>query len=193
MKHGNRIPKGKDLTNQRFGRLLCVEPCGFLGYHRQWLCKCDCGREHKTLATNLLSRKIQSCGCLGRAKGALNSKWTGCGELNGHYFRALQHGALKRKIEFSVSIEYLWELFLKQGRVCACSGLPIEFNDCWPTRRSKTASLDRVDSSVGYIEGNLRWVHKDINRMKGAMTEQRFLHWIQAIALHNKLCHIPAL
>lgn len=33
-------------------------------------------------------------------------------------------------------------------------------------RRLQTASLDRIDSSKGYIEGNVQWLHKDINRLK---------------------------
>ena len=39
---------------------------------------------------------------------------------------------------------------------------------------SKTASLDRIDSSKGYTEDNIQWVHKDVNQMKMDLPEQRF-------------------
>lgn len=37
------------------------------------------------------------------------------------------------------------------------------------------ASLDRIDSSQGYIKGNVQWVHKDINKMKFDLSQDRFL------------------
>jgi len=41
--------------------------------------------------------------------------------------------------------------------------------------RETTASLDRINNDLGYIEGNVQWVHKDVNRMKWAFTQDRFL------------------
>lgn len=37
----------KDLSNQRFGRLVAIKPCGKNKYRNVlWLCRCDCGKEH---------------------------------------------------------------------------------------------------------------------------------------------------
>jgi len=49
-----------------------------------------------------------------------------------------------------------------------------------------TASLDRIDSSKGYIEENVHWVHKRINVMKGNMSEQEFLNFCEAVTFKNK-------
>jgi hypothetical protein len=49
-----------------------------------------------------------------------------------------------------------------------------------------TASLDRIDSSKGYIEGNLQWLHKRINIMKGNMSEKEFLDFCESVTLKNK-------
>ena len=46
----------------------------------------------------------------------------------------------------------------------------------------QTASLDRIDPTKGYIEGNIQWVHKDVNRMKMDFTETRFLELVNLIA-----------
>lgn len=47
-----------------------------------------------------------------------------------------------------------------------------------------TASLDRIDSTKGYVEENVQWVHKDVNFMKSNLTEQRFKELISKI-YHN--------
>lgn len=55
-----------DITGQRFGRLVVMEPHPIRAKNRdiRWVCKCDCG--NTTIATkyDLVSGKIQSCGCL---------------------------------------------------------------------------------------------------------------------------------
>jgi hypothetical protein len=62
-------------------------------------------------------------------------------------------------------------------KICALSGEAITL----PKNRTDfvgggyTASLDRIDSSKGYIVGNVQWVHKDINFMKFTFSESRFI------------------
>ncbi|NBW29230.1 hypothetical protein EBR37_02510, partial [bacterium] len=40
--------------------------------------------------------------------------------------------------------------------------------------------------SKGYIEGNVQWVHKRVNIMKGNMLEQEFLDFCEAVVNKNK-------
>lgn len=56
----------KDLTGQRFGKLTVVA----IGENskdgkRRWICDCDCGKrkEKPVLTYDLVSGKVQSCGC----------------------------------------------------------------------------------------------------------------------------------
>ena len=60
----------KDLTNQRFGKLIAKKYLGsFNNKTAQWLCSCDCGNNNFiTTSHNLLSGNTQSCGCL-KSKG----------------------------------------------------------------------------------------------------------------------------
>lgn len=54
----------KDLTNQRFGKLVVIKEVGRNKDNRViWLCKCDCGKYHETLGKYLLSGETTSCGC----------------------------------------------------------------------------------------------------------------------------------
>lgn len=53
---------GPDLLGQRFGRLVVQEKLGKLDKWA-WLCRCDCGKNHKTLGSALTSGRVVSCGC----------------------------------------------------------------------------------------------------------------------------------
>ena len=61
----------KDLTNQRFGRLIAIQPYGKTpNGNITWLCRCDCGNEHIAASGKLLQGKVKSCGCYAKvAKG----------------------------------------------------------------------------------------------------------------------------
>lgn len=71
------MPELKDLSGQRFGRLVCLklaEPKIILHYEKdgsfkrkafvRWLCRCDCGELHIAYANQLKSGQARSCGCL---------------------------------------------------------------------------------------------------------------------------------
>lgn len=47
--------------------------------------------------------------------------------------------------------------------------------------KKTTASLDRIDSTKGYIHGNLQWIHKDLNQMKSNRTQDEFLEWVRKV------------
>jgi hypothetical protein len=87
-----------------------------------------------------------------------------------------------RSIEFSVSLEEAWELFVNQNERCALSDLPIKFG----LHNHQTASLDRIDSSLGYTLGNVQWVHKHINYMKWKLSEKEFIELCGKVWNHKK-------
>ena len=61
----NLESKQIDLTNQRFGKLIAIEPTEMRsGTQVVWKCKCDCGNECYIGAGNLKSGHTTSCGCL---------------------------------------------------------------------------------------------------------------------------------
>ena len=56
----------KDITNQRFGLLVALEPIikrGKYGYVK-WKCKCDCGNIKILRGSSLRAGQVKSCGCL---------------------------------------------------------------------------------------------------------------------------------
>lgn len=56
----------KDLTGQRFGKLVALSPTEKRRDDGSvvWRCRCDCGREAEVSARRLTRGKVRSCGCL---------------------------------------------------------------------------------------------------------------------------------
>mgnify|MGYP001580854969 CR=1 FL=1 len=115
-----------------------------------------------------------------------NNAYKGCQDISQTHWKAMRNSAVQRNIDFDITIERAWEIYESQGRLCALSGLPIEFAfDRFA--KNGTASLDRIDSSEGYVEGNVQWVHKHINLMKWKLPQQDFINYCHKIvALHPK-------
>ena len=74
--------KIRDLTGNRFGRLVAVEVAGRKKYKNctiiLWRCLCDCGNSITTTSPSLTNGYTKSCWCLradlNRARGIENSK-----------------------------------------------------------------------------------------------------------------------
>ena len=88
----------------------------------------------------------------------------------------------KRKRSGDVTMEQVYDIWLKQNKKCALSGLPIdwEYNSGW------TCSLDRIDSNKEYTIDNVQLVHKDINVMKHHYEESYFIEMCKLIVNHNE-------
>ena len=94
--------------------------------------------------------------------------------MSGVFLGYYQHSAKKRGHAWDVSPEYLWQLWLDQDGVCSYTGRSLV--------HGVDASIDRIDNQKGYEEGNLQWVHKDVNWMKGAFSEEVFLAVCREVA-----------
>lgn len=58
------MPSPKELTGQRFGKLVVVERMPVIhgvSRGRRWACACDCGRERIVVSNELTSGKMDSC------------------------------------------------------------------------------------------------------------------------------------
>lgn len=55
----------KDITGQRFARLLVIKRVANKGKNVMWECLCDCGISTVARGTGIRAGEIKSCGCLG--------------------------------------------------------------------------------------------------------------------------------
>ena len=170
------------LKGKKFGKLKIISLNEMKNGTSYWDCVCECGKDLVLKRGHITDGRIRSCGCLRRGKSSRN--WNGCGDLSGSFFGKIKSHAKRRKILFDVEIEYLWDLFLQQGGKCALTNEPLKF----PTSNldEKTASLDRINSSKGYIENNVQWVHKDINLMKQQFSQDYFILLCDKVSLYAK-------
>ena len=60
------VVRGKDLTGQRFGKLMVLSPTDKRMDNGSivWHCQCDCGNMAEVSARRLVRGKVRSCGCL---------------------------------------------------------------------------------------------------------------------------------
>ena len=171
------------LAGKRFGKLIAVEPIRKEKRYWIWKCKCDCGNETESNGSKLLLGRKKSCGCLLKREGRWN--WSGYKDISGFFWRRILENAKSRQIPVSVSIQESWNVFEKQRKKCVLTGEPLSFS----TKNDEydgNASLDRIDSSKGYIEGNIQWIHKDVNIMKWDMSVNDLIYWSQKISDHCK-------
>ena len=146
------------------------------GYRRLiWECRCECSRIGYVQSSNLTQNLSKSCGLCGESK-----------ELAYRLFKKLEHSRGNRKLELDSSIDglYLISLFESQNGKCAISGVEISLSTGWNIKC--TASIDRRDNNKGYIKDNIQWVHKDINKMKHAYTQEYFVNMCKQVAKNNE-------
>ena len=163
-----------DLTGERFGFLKIKSFAGKKKGKIFWNCECSCGNPHCKGITTVPSTSVK----YGSTRSCGNNRRTSCGEIPGVYICSVKRHAEVRGLTYNLEMDYLWGLLQGQKGECKLSGIPISFAD-------KTASLDRIDSTIGYEIGNVQWIHKTVNIMKNRQAEDDFLRFCRAIVAHN--------
>jgi hypothetical protein len=93
----------------------------------------------------------------------------------------LNHAARRKQhLGFDLDLMYLLELFHSQNGRCAISGVNMT-HIAGMGRVNTNISLDRVDSSKGYLRGNVQLVCGIVNIMKQDMPQPEFISWCQTI------------
>jgi hypothetical protein len=147
-----------------------------------WQCVCDCGTEKLVERNNLVGGVSKGCiRCRGMS-GDKNPMWKGHGIVPHEYWGILNTSAAARRIPVSVTIESLQNRWIKQGGNCSLTGMPLMLAT---KKMGNTASLDRIDPAKGYVQGNIQWVHKDVNKMKNNLGQSRFIELCKLVAEKN--------
>ena len=174
-----------DLTGKKFGHLTTISFCGKTKSGASiWNCKCDCGNEKQVRGYHLIGKKIRSCGCLKRE--TANIKWMGYKEIPRYLWNSFRLNAEYRKIDFDLTAEDMWKQANEQKMKCALTDEPLVFVRRQQDRSKSNASLDRKDSTKGYVKENIQWVTKNVNIAKHCMTQDEFINVCEAV--HSKFC-----
>lgn len=91
--------------------------------------------------------------------------------------------ARMRKIAWKVTPQYVIDQYIEQGRRCKLTGVRLRAPSTTDFS-NVTVSIDRIDSSKGYIEGNIQIIDKRVNMMKYTFSQQEFVRWCKRVARH---------
>ena len=97
------------------------------------------------------------------------------------YYQRIISTSQRGNLDFNLNKNYLEELFIQQNNSCYLTGLSVSFSQ-------NNISLDRINSKLGYIKGNVKWSLKDINLMKWEYNVKYFIALCHRVATYN-LCN----
>ena len=184
-----------DITGNVYGYLKVVKMAKTSkskGGRWRAICTCsNCGNSFYDADPQAIKRGFTtSCGCrrdqYQKNTGKNNKNFSGFEDIRGTTWTRIKEHANRRQIDFNLSIEDAWELFVSQNKKCAISGVPIVFGRSARSLKETTASLDRIDSKLPYERDNVHWVHKDINIMKNIFGMEYFVNLCRAVACNNR-------
>lgn len=82
-------------------------------------------------------------------------------------------------LDFNISVDYLKKLWQSQGGKCSYTNIPLVLPTHSYISSPRKASLDRVDSSKGYVEGNVEFVSVFVNLGKNGFDKKEIVEMLQ--------------
>ena len=136
----------------------------------QFKVQCDCGTSERWIQPNELLNP-NKCFCCQKCAHKYNTQ-----KLMLSQYNKIKHCAEIRNIKFMVSLQYLQELWNKQNHKCAITGQKID--------NIRNASLDRIDSTKDYVQGNVQWTTVRANLSKHTMTMEELYNFCKQVLNH---------
>ena len=110
--------------------------------------------------------------------GHSRDKYTGLRE----HFRRVK----KRKHEYDITLQDLLDIWVEQKGICVYSGIKLVHPNEGGNNLN-TASLDRIDSSKGYVKGNLQFITIICNQAKNNLTHDQMLVFLKTVSDFHSL------
>lgn len=142
-----------------------------------WICECDCGNIRNVNGSDLKSGNHKSCG------------QCDCHIfIQGSWWGEIQKNARRRGLKFELTKDYLYDLWKKQDGKCAMSGIKLYMPQKAREQRGPkcTASIDRIDNSIGYVVNNVQWVHKTVNKMHREYSISEYINMCELVVNNRR-------
>lgn len=177
--------EGKFKPGDRIGKWEVIDGIIYVIGEAKVKCKCECGEEGLVSAFTLTKGTSTKClKCGNSMKKEDNPAFKGYKDISYQWFKKyFLYGRNVNKRTGDVTMKQVYDIWIKQNKKCALSGLSIdwEYNNGW------TCSLDRIDSKKEYTIDNVQLVHKDVNVMKHHYDESYFIEMCKLITNHNEV------
>ena len=173
----------KDLSGEIFGRLTVIRFLKFATKnnksnstcHALFECKCSCGKIIEVLGHYLSSKDTRSCGCLKKDFEAAKKVKAAQTARPLAILRAARQRSVLHKLENNLDMS---DIVIPE--YCPLLGIPILFKG--KKVHDGSPSLDRIDTTKGYIKGNVWIISHRANTIKSNAT----LEELQCIAKNLK-------
>jgi len=204
----------KDRSGSRYGNWLLLSISDCKRYPNKkgsrnsntviwyYSCRCDCGTISRVSWTDIGSGKSTQCRECHLHKYILNSQkgiknfgkknpnYRGSENIPHIWLSRAKKNAEIRSLPFEITLSDMQRKWDEQKGLCFYSGLPLSFSKDGTMKDtnihlSLTASLDRLDSSIGYFPHNIAWTSKTINRVKMNLPHETFLKMCEIVFKHN--------
>lgn len=97
------------------------------------------------------------------------------------YLNRVNQRNKKKSQETDLDEKYLQELWNRQAGKCALTGIPIELIYYTTRLKPTSASLDRIDSDLGYVKGNVQFVAVSMNLGKTTFSNDQMVDFVKLI------------
>jgi hypothetical protein len=179
-----------DLVGKKFGAGTVTSYFGLdKNGNRIWNLQCECGNTYKVVTGNLNNGHSKGCGC-SRLTDTFRKRQSNHLSLPNNeaglrdLFRAYKKGAQKRNLLFEIDIETFRKLTKENcvycGKEPSCNSKSGKYSGWYVYN-----GIDRVDSKLGYVLGNIVPCCKRCNLGKNDMTKDEFFEWVQRIYFHS--------
>jgi len=103
--------------------------------------------------------------------------------------RAANRGTNSEKID--VSLDYVYSVGSSQDFLCALTGTELEFTrggSNWLGKwcNPNSCTIDRIDSTKGYVKGNIQLITWRANCLKQHLDNEEFIDFCKEVAAWNK-------
>lgn len=189
-KYTSYLDIADDIIGKKFGNVTVTNLYASKKYRTTYCnCICDCGNIFKTKFNHIKSG-------ISPNNPLLPSSCKSCAMTFKHGYR-LEHSmfltilssakshAKKKSLEYNLTVEYLHNIYQKQHKSCAISGRKMitrkNTHDRGHGKHPDVMSLDRIDPSKGYIEGNVQLVTWQVNCFKSEFSQEQLIETARLI------------
>jgi hypothetical protein len=149
-----------EMIGFRYGRLVVESFNSRDSKTSIWNCVCDCGEKCLVKLGKLRSGTTKSCGCYQQECRVSSNRTHGMsGSKEFELLHAAKHRSKKKGLDFNLELS---DIIIPEK----CPYFDIVLKNGSLSNKDNSPSIDRIDSSLGYVKGNIEIISWRANQIK---------------------------